>query len=353
MGIKASATCVINFDGATGWLVGEPHKGMAAMFTMMNTARLARRHAGPRHRRGRLPERRRLCARTGCRAARSSGAKAPDKPADPIIVHPDVRRMLLTMRAFTEGARALGYLGRHASSTCSPSTPTRRCRQDADDLVALMTPIVKALLHRHRLRGRQPRRAGATAATATSANGAWSSSSATPASPRSTRAPTASRRSTWSAASCRSDMGRLLRRFFHPVAAFIREAARERAAMLEFVGPLAKAFGKLQQATAWIAQKGHGGPEEAGAAATDYLAPVRAWWRWARCGRAWPRSRWRRRRGRRPTPASTTPSCDRALLHAAHAAGDRRRCSPDHGRQGDADGAGGRGVLTGGGGRHP
>ena len=98
MGIKASATCVMNFDGAKGWLVGEPNKGLSAMFTMMNYARLgvgmqglgiaeAAYQNAVDYARDRL-QRRSL-----------TGAKFPEKAADPIIVHPDVRRMLLTMKA--------------------------------------------------------------------------------------------------------------------------------------------------------------------------------------------------------------------------------------------------------------
>src|SRR5262249_43682946 len=124
MGIKASATCVINFDDATGWLVGEPHKGMRAMFTMMNTERLAVGIQGlglaeasyqgaVAHARERL-QRRAL-----------SGTKQPDKAADPIIVHPDVRRMLLTQRAYIEGCRALGGWVAHALDErhCNPDPP--------------------------------------------------------------------------------------------------------------------------------------------------------------------------------------------------------------------------------------
>ncbi|MGD2116600.1 MAG: acyl-CoA dehydrogenase family protein, partial [Acidobacteriota bacterium] len=105
MGIKGSSTCVINFDESVGYLVGEPHKGMRAMFTMMNAARL---HVGVQGLaladaayQGAV-----AFARERLQGRALAGAKYPDQPADPIIVHPDVRRMLLSMRAFTEGARA-------------------------------------------------------------------------------------------------------------------------------------------------------------------------------------------------------------------------------------------------------
>ena len=143
MGIKASATCVINFDDATGWLVGEPHKGMRAMFTMMNTERLAVGIQGlglaEASYQGAVAH-----ARERLQGRALSGAKHPDKAADPIIVHPDVRRMLLTQRAYIEGCRALGGWVAHAldEQHCNPD-PAQRAA--AEDLVALFTPTVKAL----------------------------------------------------------------------------------------------------------------------------------------------------------------------------------------------------------------
>jgi alkylation response protein AidB-like acyl-CoA dehydrogenase len=108
MGIHGNATCVMNFDGATGYLIGEPNKGLNAMFTFMNTARLGTALQGLAHSE--------IAFQGGIQYARErlqmrslTGNKAPEKPADPIIVHPDVRRMLLTMKAFTEGNRAMVY----------------------------------------------------------------------------------------------------------------------------------------------------------------------------------------------------------------------------------------------------
>ncbi|MBU6405368.1 MAG: acyl-CoA dehydrogenase family protein, partial [Proteobacteria bacterium] len=106
MGIKGSATCVMNFDGAEGYLVGPPHKGLMAMFTMMNAARLAVGIQGlgliERAYQNSL-----AYARERLQMRALSGAKFPDKPADPIIVHPDVRRMLLTQKAVVEAGRVL------------------------------------------------------------------------------------------------------------------------------------------------------------------------------------------------------------------------------------------------------
>ncbi len=144
MGIHGSATCVMNFDGAQGWLIGEAHKGLAAMFTMMNTARLAVGLQGlglaDRAWQSSLHySRERLQMRS------LSGAKFPDRAADPIIVHPDVRRMLLTQKALIEGGRMLGY---HAASLVDivghASDGAERAQADA--LLGFVTPIVKACL---------------------------------------------------------------------------------------------------------------------------------------------------------------------------------------------------------------
>ena len=117
MGIKASATCQINFDDATGWLVGEPHKGMRAMFTMMNSERARRVGIQGLGVAETAYQSAVAYAKDRLQGRSLSGAKHPDKPADPIIVHPDVRRMLMTMRAYAEGCRALGQLGARRRST--------------------------------------------------------------------------------------------------------------------------------------------------------------------------------------------------------------------------------------------
>ncbi|WP_166205920.1 acyl-CoA dehydrogenase C-terminal domain-containing protein [Cognatiluteimonas telluris] len=144
MGIHGSATCVMNFDGAQGWLIGEPHKGLAAMFTMMNTARLAVGLQGlgladRAYQNALRYSRERLQMRS------LSGAKAPDKPADPLIVHPDVRRMLLTQKALVEGGRALAY---HAASLLDIAAHADDAgeRERAEALLGFLIPIVKACL---------------------------------------------------------------------------------------------------------------------------------------------------------------------------------------------------------------
>jgi len=144
MGIHGSATCVLNFDGAQGYLIGQPHKGLMAMFTMMNTARLAVGLQGlglsdRAYQNALAYSRERLQMRS------LSGAKFPDKPADPIIVHPDVRRMLLTCKALIEGGRVMGYHGALLVDIASHATDADESAQ-ADALVGFMTPIVKACL---------------------------------------------------------------------------------------------------------------------------------------------------------------------------------------------------------------
>ncbi len=142
MGIKGSATCEIIFDNATGYLVGEPHRGLHYMFTMMNGARLETGIQGlglasVAYQNAVEFARERLQGRS------LDGAKFPDKPADPIIVHPDVRRMLMISRAFIEGARGIG-LWTALKLECEHFHPDESVRAQAGHWVALMTPIIKA-----------------------------------------------------------------------------------------------------------------------------------------------------------------------------------------------------------------
>lgn len=285
MGIKGSATCVMNFDGATGWLVGEPHKGMRAMFTMMNTARLGVGMQGLgiaevayQNALNYAKERLQMRALTG--------PAEPQKPADPIIVHPDVRRMLMTGKAVTEGCRALAYwAGMHLDIAERHPDPAQR--EAADDLVALLTPIVKAYqtdmgfeianmavqvygghgyIWEHGVE--QYVRDARISLLYEGTNGIQAMDLV--------------------GRKMSANYGRYLRRFFHPVGQFIEENQAD-PAMQDFVFPLAKAFAKLQQATAMVAQKGLKNPNEAGAAASDYLrmfALVALAYMWARMAKA-------------------------------------------------------------------
>ena len=267
MGIHANSTALLNFDDAQGWLVGAPHKGLKAMFTMMNAARLGVAMQGlgiaeVAYQNGLAYAKDRLQMRS------LTGVKAPEKPADPIIVHPDVRRMLLTAKAFIEGSRALSYWA-GMNLDIFNKHEDEKTRQEADELVALMTPILKAyqtdmgyevtnmMMQVYGGHGyiaewgmEQYARDARIAQIYEGTNGIQALDLVGRKMPK--------------------DFGKLLRRFFHPVQDFINEQ-QGNAEMQEFIFPLAKAFAKLQQATAMIAQKGLKNPDEAGAASVDYL----------------------------------------------------------------------------------
>jgi alkylation response protein AidB-like acyl-CoA dehydrogenase len=263
MGLKASATTQMYFDDAVGWLVGEPNKGMRAMFTMMNAERLSVGIQGlgvaeTAYQSAAFYAKDRIQGRA------LTGAKNPDRAADPIIVHPDVRRTLMTLRAYNEGCRALsGWVATELDLETKSPDPQRR--QEAEDFVAMMTPVVKAMftdlgfelssmalqvygghgyIRDHGME--QLVRDARICMIYEGANGIQALDLVGRKMP--------------------AHAGRLLRGFFHPVQAFIEQNSENPLTL-----PLAKAFGALQQATAHIAAAGLKDPEEAGAAATDYL----------------------------------------------------------------------------------
>jgi alkylation response protein AidB-like acyl-CoA dehydrogenase len=144
MGIKGSATCVMNYDGAKGWLVGEPHQGLAAMFTMMNYERLGVGLQGvavaeASYQTAAAYARERLQGRS------PAGPQGPEKAADSLLVHPDVRRMLLNMRALNEGGRAF-YLYVARWLDIAKYSDDAEGRAQAEGMVALLTPVAKAFL---------------------------------------------------------------------------------------------------------------------------------------------------------------------------------------------------------------
>ncbi|MGH8528832.1 MAG: acyl-CoA dehydrogenase C-terminal domain-containing protein [Nevskiales bacterium] len=144
MGIHGNATCVINLDGAKGWLVGQPHKGLNAMFVMMNSARLGvgMQSLGLAE----FAYQNSLAyAKDRLQGRALTGPKLKDKPADPIIEHPDVRRMLLTQKAYVEAARAFTYWAGLAIDF-EKKHPDEKIRKDNADLVALLTPVVKGFI---------------------------------------------------------------------------------------------------------------------------------------------------------------------------------------------------------------
>jgi alkylation response protein AidB-like acyl-CoA dehydrogenase len=144
MGIHANATCLMNFDGAKGWLIGAENKGLNAMFTFMNVARIGTAIQGLGA--AELGLQGSVAYAKDRLAMRAlSGAKNPDSYADPIIVHPDVRRMLLTQKAIAEGARALIYMTAQKADIVQ-SGKTEEERKAADELLGFLTPIAKAFL---------------------------------------------------------------------------------------------------------------------------------------------------------------------------------------------------------------
>jgi len=267
MGIKASASCMLVFEDAQGWLVGEAHKGMRAMFTMMNTERVSVGVQGlglaeVSYQNAVAYAKDRLQGRA------LSGAKYPDKPADPLIVHPDIRRMLLTQRAWIEGCRALAaWAGKALDESKHHPDPAKRA--EAEDFVAVITPVVKALItdagfevtnlgvqvfgghgyiREHGME--QFVRDARITQIYEGTNGVQALDLVGRKMP--------------------AHAGRYLRTFFHPISNYI-EKNIDKDGMTEFVEPLAKVFGRLQQATAQVARAGLSKPEEAGAAATDFL----------------------------------------------------------------------------------
>lgn len=267
MGIHASPTCVMNYDNAVGYLVGEPHKGLRAMFTMMNEARL---YVGVQglglsevsYQNAAAYAKERLQGRS------LKGAKYPDKAADPLLVHPDIRRMLLTQRAFNEGARAL-TLYTALQIDITKRHEDEAVREQAEDFVQLITPILKAYLtdmgyestnlgmqvlgghgYIKEYGMEQYARDARIAQIYEGANGIQALDLVGRKLPTHT--------------------GRYLRALFHPVANFI-EVHRENPELSDMTKALYKAMGSAQQATLWIGANGLGNPEEAAAGSVEYL----------------------------------------------------------------------------------
>jgi acyl-CoA dehydrogenase len=137
MGIHGNSTCVMNYDEATGYLIGEMHKGMRAMFTMMNEARLGVGLQG--YAQAEVAYQNAVAyANDRLQGRDVTGVKAPEKAADPIIVHPDIRRNLMDQKSFTEGARAFTYWGAYLIDRAHKNSDA-----DADGLISLLTPIIK------------------------------------------------------------------------------------------------------------------------------------------------------------------------------------------------------------------
>ena len=267
MGIHGNSTCVMNYDGATGSLIGEANRGLNAMFVMMNEARLGVATQGlavseVAYQNAANYARDRLQGRA------LTGAKQPDKAADPIIVHPDVRRNLLTIRAFNEAARAL-LLWSALNSDIAHRSEDAGTRRIADDSLGLMTPILKGVLtdigFDNTVRAQQVLgghgyiqewgmeqfvRDARIAMIYEGANGIQALDLVGRKLPK--------------------DGGRAASAFFGEVSGFLKQAETD-AAMAPFSGPLQLALGDLQKATLWLMQNGLANPDNAAAGSYDYM----------------------------------------------------------------------------------
>ncbi len=267
MGIHGNSTCVMNYDNATGWLVGEENKGLNAMFVMMNEARLGVAVQGLAQ--SEVAYQNAVAyAKDRLQGRALTGAKEKDKAADPIIVHPDVRRTLMTIKAFNEGARAF-VIWTALKSDVAHRSGDEKERQLADDHMGLMTPILKGVLtdqgfanavSAQQMYGghgyiaeqgmEQFVRDARIAMIYEGANGIQALDLVGRKLPR--------------------DGGRAITTFFTEVGGFLKEHGGNEA-MKPYVGPLATSLQHLQQATMWLMQNALAKPDNAGAASTDYM----------------------------------------------------------------------------------
>ena len=267
MGIHGNSTCVINYDNAVGELVGEAHRGLHAMFTMMNDARLFVGLQGLS-----LSE---VAYQNAVQYAKErlqgrslSGAQYPDKPADPIIVHPDIRRMLMTMRAFNEAARAF-VLWTALRGDIAHRSDDEKLRQAADDYMGLMTPVIKGFLTDYGFNNtvlaqqvfgghgyirehgmEQFVRDARIAMIYEGANGIQALDLI--------------------GRKLGKDGGRAVGAFFAEVNQFINDSAGDER-MRPYVVPLGPALAHLQNATYWFLKNGPARPDNAGAGSYDYM----------------------------------------------------------------------------------
>jgi alkylation response protein AidB-like acyl-CoA dehydrogenase len=267
MGIHGNATCVMNYDEATGFLIGPENGGLRAMFTMMNEARLGVGLQGQAigevaYQNAAIYARERLQGRS------LVGPKEPEKKADPIIVHPDIRRALMTMRAFNEGGRAL-ILATALRSDIAHRSADEKEKQEAEDWLGLMTPIIKGVLtdkgFEHAVAAQQVFgghgyieehgmsqfvRDGRIAMIYEGANGIQALDLV--------------------GRKLAQNGGRAIQAFFKEVGDFCEEH-RSDEKMAPFTKALKKGLNDLYTATMWLMQNGMKNPDDAGAASTDYL----------------------------------------------------------------------------------
>jgi alkylation response protein AidB-like acyl-CoA dehydrogenase len=284
MGIHGNSTCVMNYDGATGYLIGEKEKGMRAMFIMMNAARLgvglqglslsevATQNAA-------------VYARDRLQGRSLSGPKNAAGKADPIIVHPDVRRMLMNAKVFNEGARALALWGAVLVDLAHVAADAD-ARQQADDLIGLLTPVIKAYFTDQGF-------ANATNAQQCFGGHGYVREWGMEQFVRDSRISMIYEGTNGVQAldlvgrKLAANGGRALRLFTGQVAALVK-AASDEPAVAEFALALKKALEDLQAATQWLMRNALMKPENAGAASTPYLylmANVAMGYMWLRIAR--------------------------------------------------------------------
>jgi alkylation response protein AidB-like acyl-CoA dehydrogenase len=270
MGIHANSTCQIVFEGATGWMIGEPNRGLNAMFVMMNGARLAVGVQGLG-----LTEAAYQNAVAYAKERVQGHSLAPDRkskqPADPIIVHPDIRRALLTARAWAEGGRAFAYwLGMMADQ--QHHHPDAAERQFGADMLALMTPVAKAFLTDNAFDG-------VSQCLQVFGGHGYIHESGMEQMLRDARinmiyeGTNAVQALDLIGRKVLMDAGAKLRAFGKLVQQFVQEHGTS-VEMNEFITPLADLGDKVQKLTMEIGIKANGNPEEAGAAAVSYLRVI-------------------------------------------------------------------------------
>jgi acyl-CoA dehydrogenase len=267
MGIHGNSTCVMNYDGAQGWLVGQENRGLNAMFVMMNEARLAVGVQGLAQ--SEVAYQNAVAyAKDRLQGRALTGARFPDKAADPIIVHPDVRRTLLSIKSFNEAARAL-VVWTALNSDIAHRSSDEAERRTADDYMGLMTPLVKGVLtdlgFDNAVKAQQMFgghgyieewgmsqfvRDARIAMIYEGANGIQAMDLV--------------------GRKLGKDGGRAVMAFFNEVGAFCQENANDEN-LKGFVAPLQQGLGHLQQATMWFMQNAMAKPDNAGAGATDYM----------------------------------------------------------------------------------
>ncbi len=267
MGIHGNSTCVMNYDNARGWLVGEENRGLNAMFTMMNEARLGVGVQGlalseVAYQNAVVYARERLQGRA------ISGVKFPDKPADPIIVHPDVRRLLLSIRAFNEAARAL-VIWTALKGDVARRSDDPKDRQNAEDHMGLLTPVIKGVLTDRGF-------ANTVLAQQVYGGHGYIAEHGMEQFVRDARIAMIYEGANGIQAldlvgrKIGKDGGRALLAFLGEVGGYVKEKSADKM-MSPYVVPLGQAVTHLQQASMWFMQNALTKPDNAGAGSTDYM----------------------------------------------------------------------------------